>query len=315
MSKQLVISTQELEELEKSKADQIKATFEPMAAMLKEFEQAYVDVVKEAELAINADVIAKAKRLRLDIGKVRIQTEKARKEQKEEYLRAGKAIDGVCNILKWAITDKENKLKEIEKHFEIQEKEMLDKLQKVRAAKLAPYVDDTGLINLATMENDVWGAYYNAKKKEHEDKIKAEKQAEQEQAEREMKLAEEREAIQAENERLRKEAKEREAKAAAELEEKQRIQAELKAKEDIIKQKEAKAKAEALKAEQEERRAEAEKEAARQAELNKGDKELIDDLYNDLKEITEKYIFSSEANRALYNKICKTINNMLDVIK
>ena len=69
----------ELQSIEKSKAEQIKATFEPMAVMLTEFEDAYNLVIQEAEKEITKDVTTKAKRLRLDIWKVRIETEKVRK--------------------------------------------------------------------------------------------------------------------------------------------------------------------------------------------------------------------------------------------
>jgi len=222
----------ELQGLEKSKAEQIKATFEPMAKMLSEFEDAYNVVVSEAEKEITFDVTAKAKRLRIDIGKVRIETEKARKEQKEEYLRAGKAIDGVSNILKWAVTDKENKLKEIENYFEIQEQKRLEALQLERAEKLAPYVEDAHERDLAKFADDEFEALLAMKKKEHEDKIAAEKKAEEERIAKEKAEAEERKRIAAENEKLKKEAEERERLAKIEAEKREKAEQERKAKEE-----------------------------------------------------------------------------------
>jgi hypothetical protein len=170
----------ELNAIEKSKAEQIKSTFEPMAEMLSQFEEAYNNVVTEAKKEITKEVTAKAKRLRLDIGKVRIETEKVRKEQKEEYLRAGKAIDGVSNILKWAVSDKENKLKEIENYFEIQEQKRLEELQAMRVEELSKYVEDAHERDLSSMDCDVWEAYFQSKKREYEDRIAAEKKAEEE---------------------------------------------------------------------------------------------------------------------------------------
>ena len=277
--------TPELQVIEKSKAEKIKATFEPMAKMLLEFEKAFKEVTSEAEKEITKDVTIKAKRLRIDIGKVRIDTEKVRKEEKEEYLRAGKAIDGVSNILKWAVIDKENKLKEIENHFEIQEQERLEKLQAERVGKLLKYVEDAEDRNLSGMENDVWQAYFTTKKKEYDDRIAAEKQAEIDRIAKEKAEAAERVRIRKENELLKKEAEEKEkqrqkdaAKAEAErkaLEEKARkereaseaklrIEREAKAKLEA----ELKAKAEAEeKAKREEReRTEAELKAKKQAE-------------------------------------------------
>ena len=98
----IILDSAELQTIEKSKATQIKATFEPMAEMLLEFETAFDSVLADSEIEITEEITDRAKRLRIDIGKVRIKTEAVRKEQKDEYLRAGKAIDGVSNILKWA---------------------------------------------------------------------------------------------------------------------------------------------------------------------------------------------------------------------
>jgi len=181
MEKTLVkLDAPELQVIEKSKAEAIRATFEPMVEMLSQFEENYNSLVKESEGGINEELCSRAKRLRIDIGKVRIDTEKIRKEQKEEYLRAGKAIDGVSNILKWAVTDKENKLKEIEDYFEIQEKVRINKLQTERAAKLSMYVEDADERDLGSMEEDVWDAYLGRKKQDYEDRIEAEHKAEEE---------------------------------------------------------------------------------------------------------------------------------------
>jgi len=175
----------ELQVIEKSKAEAIRATFEPMVAMLQEFEDAYNSIVNASSKEITKELINAAKRLRLDIGKVRIEADKLRKEQKEEYLRAGKAIDAVNNILKWAVTDKENRLKEIEDYFEIQEQERLEKLQSDRVNKLSKYVEDADERNLASMDEDVWDAYFGAKKKDYEDRIEAERKAEKDRKENE----------------------------------------------------------------------------------------------------------------------------------
>lgn len=177
----------ELNLIEASKAEQIRNTFEPMAEMLKEFEDLYNEIAKESEGGITKELTAKAKRLRLDIAKVRIETEKIRKDQKEEYLRAGKAIDGVSNILKWAVTEKENKLKDIENHFELLEKQRIADLQDKRVKKLSKYVDDANERNLGEMDDDVWNAYFSAKKQAWEDEQEAIKKAEEERKKQELK--------------------------------------------------------------------------------------------------------------------------------
>jgi len=182
-NKLMNLETPELQGIEKSKAKQIIDTFKPMSEMLTNFENAYNKVIAESEKDITQDVISRAKRLRIDIGKVRIQTEKVRKEQKEEYLRAGKAIDGVSNILKWAVSDKENKLKEIEDYFEIQEQKRLEKLQTERSERLSAYVEDAHERDLKKFEDDEFEALFQMKKKEHEERIEAERKAEEERKE------------------------------------------------------------------------------------------------------------------------------------
>lgn len=167
----------ELQALEPSKAEQIKATFEPMVLMLEDFETRYNEIVAQE---ITEEITKQAKRLRLDIAKVRIETEKVRKAQKEEFLRAGKAIDGVANILKWAVTEKENKLKEIEDYYIIQEQKRKEALQKEREELLAEFVEDAHERDLASMEQDVWQAYFDTKKADFFARQEAERKAEEE---------------------------------------------------------------------------------------------------------------------------------------
>jgi len=200
----------ELNGIEASKSTQIKAIFEPMSEMLLEFETQYFEVITEAKEEITKDVTVKAKKIRLAIGKVRIETEKLRKGQKEEYLRAGKAIDSVSNILKWAITDKEDKLKEIENYFEIQKEKARKLLASQRQEELSRYIEvGYQATNLGDMNPDVWEIYLQAKKNEYNDKVVAEKKAEEKRIKKEKEAEIERTRIMEENERLRKEAETR----------------------------------------------------------------------------------------------------------
>lgn len=174
----VLLETPELNQIEQSKAEQIRNVFVPMADMLANFENDYNELIGRAQEEITKEITAKAKRLRINIGSVRIAAEKVRKQQKEEYLLAGRAIDGVANVLKWAVVDKENKLKEIEDYFEIQEAKRLEALQEARETELSKYVDGNITTNLSSMADDVWAAYLSVKKKEYEDRIEAEKLAE-----------------------------------------------------------------------------------------------------------------------------------------
>jgi len=279
------LDTPEMVNIERSKAEQIKATFEPMANMLSEFENHYNGIITEAEIRITKEIMSKAKRLRLDISKIRIKTEKMRKSQKEEYLRAGKAIDGVSNILKWAVVAKEEKLKEIEDYYVIKEKKRLEELQIERANNLSAYVEDAHERNLADMEEDVWIAYLQAKKNEYDDRIEAEKLAEKARQKKEKEEAQKRKRIEKENELLK--------------EEREKLEEEIRKKHE------------------EELRIEQEAEENRQLELNKGDSDKINDLISEIEDIRTKYSFDSDKNKKMYSYINdlfeKIINHINDI--
>lgn len=333
----------ELDIVEKSKAEQIKSTFLPMTEMLSEFESDYSALIEEAKKGVTEEITSKAKRLRLDIAQVRIKTEHIRVEQKQEYLRAGKAIDGVSNILKWAVTDKENELKKIENHFEILEKERLQKLQSDRVVELSKYLTDAEERDLSSMDADVWKAYLQTKKTEHEDRVAAEKKAEQDRIEAERKRAEEIEKQKVENERLKKEAEEREKEAEKErkkreAQEKKRQAEEKKRREKEAEErrlieekaaKEAEEKEAQLKKEREEKEAiqrklrekEAEEKAAKEAEearvqseLNKGDAAKVKDLTSDLESLKNRYVFKSSKNKKMMSDVSTLLDKIINHI-
>jgi colicin import membrane protein len=229
MSTQLIKFDNELTALPPSKAEQIKATFEPMVEMLQSFEEKVNEVITEASQGVTPEISARAKRLRLDIAKVRIAADKVRKAEKDEYLRAGNAIQGVYNVLAWAVSDRENKLEEIEKHAERIEAERLARLQSERVELLSPYVDDAETRDLASMDAEAWEFYLAGKKQQHIDLIEAERKAEAERIAREKAEAAERERIRKENERLKAEAEEKERALAAE---RAKVEAERKAAEE-----------------------------------------------------------------------------------
>lgn len=344
----VVIDAPELQSIEASKAKQIKATFEPMVIMLAKFEGSYIEVINEAKVEITGDITAKAKRLRIDIGKVRIATEKLRVAQKAEYLRAGQAIDGVSNILKWAVGDKEAKLKEIEDHFEIENKKRLDALQIERAKMLENYIEDAYDRNLADMEEDVWNAYCTAKKKEFDDRIAAEAKAEADRIAKEKAEAKEREHIRKENERLKAEAEERNQLAKIEQDKREKAEAvrlaqeqderekreeaarkvrvaheeQLRVEREEREQAEQKEKETRQKLEDElklkkynERMAVEEAEAKEQAHLNMEDVDKIAELVGELEALKTAYTFKSAKNKRMFREIGVLIDNAIEHIQ
>ena len=167
--------TELLKGLVESKAAQIKAVFQPMVVMLENFEEKYTEIIA---LDISPDKCKQAKRLRIDISRVRIDADKVRGEQKAEYIRAGNAIQGVYNILKYAVTDKEEKLKDVELHYEKIEEEKKAKLQIDRALELSRYEASGDFVDLGNMPDEVWTNYLAGVKNNYEAGKEAERKAE-----------------------------------------------------------------------------------------------------------------------------------------
>lgn len=176
--------TKELSGLSESKAAQIKEVFEPMVKMLEGFESAYAEVMAQEQ---SEEKSSQAKRLRLDISKIRIEADKVRKAQKDEYIRAGNAIQGVYNILKFAVAEKEDALKNVETYYERIEAEKIARLKADREAELEKYEFDPTGIDLGNMGEMVWNAFLTGAKQKYEDRIAAERKAEEDRIERERK--------------------------------------------------------------------------------------------------------------------------------
>ena len=116
-------------------ADMILMSYQPyvedLGTLDKEF-TAFADL-KE----IDEQACADAKALRLKYQKVRTGTENKRIEIKNTALLKCKAIDGAANIVKLKVTERENKLKEVETHFERIEEARKDNVEQERQKELA----------------------------------------------------------------------------------------------------------------------------------------------------------------------------------
>lgn len=228
-----LLNVPELKTIAVEKSEQIKATFAPMVTMLEGYESRVNEIVKQSKIEITKDVCADAKRCRLDIVKVRTQTKELHKKNKAEILIAGRAIDGIKNVVTWAVSEKEAELKKIEDHFVNIERERLLTLESDRKQMLADQsdVDVFSLtIDIKNIDDEVWKAYFASKKQERLDRLQAEKEAEEQRIKEEQSRIEEEKRIRAENEKLKLEAIE-----AEKIAEKKRIEA--KEKQDKIEEK------------------------------------------------------------------------------
>lgn len=157
--------------VEPSKAQAIEAVFVPMVQMLKSFETQYDSILEEYKKEVTEELVKKAKRLRLDIARVRIDTDKERKREKEFYLLGGRAVDGIANILKNAVVEKESVLSEIENHFENVKKEQLALIREERIKEIADCkVEDLDKLKIEIMPPKVFDAFVESLKKEKAEK-------------------------------------------------------------------------------------------------------------------------------------------------
>jgi len=74
---QLELKTDDLQLIEKSKAESIKKTFEPMVALIKGFEDEFDEIIAESKVEVTDSLTDIARDLRIKISKVRINTEKS----------------------------------------------------------------------------------------------------------------------------------------------------------------------------------------------------------------------------------------------
>jgi len=208
--------------LNETRAKEVKQSFDVVLSTAEELEKQYNDVLKSAEV-ITPEVCEQARQLRLKYVKVRTGISKVHKEQKAFYLSGGRAVDGIKNAYTHAVIGNEEKLKEIETHFDRIAEERLQKIRQERIDLISPYIDDAEERSLEKMRGDEFEALLVAKKKAFEDRVEAERKAEFERLEAEKKERVEREKIRKENERLKAEAdalrkveEQRKAKAEAE---------------------------------------------------------------------------------------------------
>lgn len=172
-----------------SDAQQIIASFAPVATAISQYDQEFSLFVNIEE--IDEEISKQAKKLRMRYTKARTQADKIHKAIKANVLLRSKAIDGARNIFKLQITEREEKLRVIEKHFEIIEQERKEKLRAERLTILAEIdVEEDSAFDLSEMSEIAWGKYLAGQKalyKIEQDRIAKEKE-EQEAREKRRKM-------------------------------------------------------------------------------------------------------------------------------
>jgi len=248
----------------KNISDQFKPMLDKMVELEKEFNEVVSLPIEDKETS------KKAKEVRLKYVKVRTGTAEIHKSQKSFYLNGGRFVDGWKNAQLFASEGKESKLAEIENYYENLEREKIEKLQSERIELISPYLEDTSNIDFGNMKDDVWEAYFSAKKTAHNDRLEAEKKAEEDRIAKEKAEAERIRLQEIENAKLKAEALKKEKELEAERNAKLKAEQEAKAKlEAQQKEAEAKRKAEQEKHEAEKRKIEIENQKKLKAEQDK----------------------------------------------
>lgn len=182
----------ELQGLEKTQAKQILSVFAPYYSRAQTAEDQALQLLSDVAsgIAITPEICALAKTARKELASIRIEAEKTRKSEKEASLRFGKALDGIANFLKLAVSEREEQLEKIEKHFEILEQQRVQALQKQRAEQLLPLLPPGEMPpgGLGELSDDMWDALVEVRTRSHRERlVEAERQRlEAEEAERQL---------------------------------------------------------------------------------------------------------------------------------
>ncbi len=315
--------------IELTKAESHVKAFHPSFSKLSELSRPLASLDKESPTKEHALI---ARENRLGIVKIRTGAESIKEERKRVLLAEGNLIQSAYNLVKDACIVTESEYEEIEKYQERKQKEEQAKIKESRLLLLAPFEVDTEFLPLDIMDEEKFQTLL-AKSKEafeavtaqrikaEQDRIEAERIAEEKRIAEELAEQERIKQQAIENERLKKEAEAREKELA-----KERAEAEKKAKEQeaILKsEREAREKIEAeLRTKQEQEELEKqqaiaeqqEREAQAKASLLAPDKEKINELFKQIRDFTFPQCQTEEA-AAIINDIREGFKIILQGIK
>jgi hypothetical protein len=216
--------------IEETKANELTSGLSITIAEREVLKENYKSIIS---LEITEDNLDVFRELRLKIRDNRTKgIEKWHKANKEFFLTGGRFVDAIKNKEIVVNEEMEAKLLEAEKFFENKEKERLKAVHNERVEKLLPFGYDIGNVDFSGMDNNMFESILIGAKKQHEDRVAAEKKAEDERLELIRLEAEAKEKQSLENERLKAENEAKEKQLKAEREAAEKKAAELKAKAD-----------------------------------------------------------------------------------
>jgi len=315
-----VVELSKIEDL--TKAEKIASSYAPM--MNEVTEQGFL--IKQLVKG-NAEDVGKAKRIKLDLGKICSRAAQQKTIDKQVVLLETRFIDALFNSVNGAARLNQEEAKEIEQHFDIIERERIVKLQGERETEVRKYSDEMVTVPdfLGAMNDDIWNNYITGVKANYTAKLEAEKLAEQQRIEANKKEVERIKQLAIDNAKLIEAAKLKEAQDIKEQTEIKRLAkiesnklAKIRAAEQLVienaKIENAKLEAQIQAAKDAELKAESDRLAAIEAQLSKGDADKIKDLKADLWAIRTKYEFKSKKNQLLYQSVGLLIEKIINFI-
>lgn len=157
-------------------AQNIKDQFLPMLNKMVELEKKFNEIVQMPIGEVNTSQLAKD--LRNEYRVVRKATEDTHKKQKAFYLNGGRYVDGWKNAQLFASQGKEEELKRIENYLQEMENARLQELAQKRFDVINPFLtidEEVNLFNFKVMEEDIFLAYVEVKKKSYNERMEAER--------------------------------------------------------------------------------------------------------------------------------------------
>jgi chromosome segregation ATPase len=293
--------------LKETEVATIEAAFMPKIVERDGLKSVYEEILTKE---ITPALCSEAKSIRLKLVKVRTGIAEIHKSQKAFFLAAGRFVDAWKNKETLPVTQMEENLDAIEKHYEKIEAEKIMALQESRKTEIAKYQAEGAFIpdNLGTLTEEVYNNYLLGVKTAHDQKIKAEQEAKEAEEKRIAAEKAEQERVKKENEQLKKEAEEKEAALKAEREKAEAaLRNEREEKERMQRELDDKAAAEKAAAEK--------AEMDKQTELSKGDAEKVKDLIVYLESAKTKFSFKSKKNVKMYSDVCILIDKIINHIE
>lgn len=198
-------------ELEPAATQRLVTAFAPVFAQARDALAGAQGVAESVKDATCVTEIRKSRACRLALRAVRIDCENIHKEQKQDALRYGRAVDGFRNILLADIEPVETALEAAENTAERAEAARKTALRAIRETELKPWLETPILINLGELAEEYYAAMLADAKLLRAAKLGAAAKAEAERLAREQAEREDRARAAAENARLKAEAEEAEA--------------------------------------------------------------------------------------------------------